>query len=360
MTFKEFAPMRVTPQTPCTPRSRILATVFFLLLGVGGVARAQTGRLEVVLATKEGGAVLTRGKSTAVSVRVRNAGDADLAVKKLEFGYAADSKDKPAPEWPRPTVVGLDGITLPKGASTNITVIFPEYPKTAEYKGQLYVTRQGPEDNPELFHTFPIEVVEPSAKTWSAKASGWVAALLAAVMLVLTIFVRVNKLNFFQSPDSSYSVSRFQVWFWTEVVLFSYAYLFFYKGSGVVFPDSIWGLLGISVGSTGVATGLAVKNDAAQAAAAAAAHPAPAPVAPAPVAPAAARPKVGAIRDMLSEDGKPSMMRLQMFAWTIATGVFFLRQVYATETLWDVPSSLLILMGISHGGYLLDKGVKIP
>ena len=319
----------------------------------------QAGRLEVVPDATENRRTLFRGQPSAIPLRVRNAGDADLAIKKLEFGYAADSKDKAAPEWKKPDVVGLDGITLPKGVSTNVTVIFPAYPGVAEFRGQLYVTRQGPTDNPELFYAFTIQVEEPSEKTWTSRISGLVAAALAALMLVLTIFLRgKDKLNFFQSPDKSYSVSRFQVWFWTEMVLFSYAYLFFFKGANVVFPDSIWGLLGISIGSTGIATGLAIKNDAA-AAAAAAALPAAAPPAliPAP-APAAAPAAIGPILSMLSDEGRPSMMRLQMFAWTVATGVFFLRQVYASGTLWDVPSNLLILMGISHGGYLVDKGVK--
>jgi hypothetical protein len=341
-----------------------------LVLAQGGVpspaASPQSGRLEVVPEAAENPTKLIRGQSLAIPLRVRNAGEADLTIKKLDFGYAADSKDKPVPEWKRPDVVGLDGIILPKGVSTNITVIFPAYPNAAEYKGQLYMTRQGPTDNPEIFYVFKLKIEEPSAKTWNSRVAGLVAALLAAVMLILTVFLRgKDKLNFFQSPDKSYSVSRFQVWFWTEVVLFSYAYLFFFKGSNVPFPDSIWGLLGISIGSTGIATGLAIKNDAAATATAAAAAvvppvppPPPPPVAAPPPAPAVTPPRLGPMLSMLSDEGRPSMMRLQLFAWTIATGVFFLRQVYASETLWDVPTNLLILMGISHGGYLVDKGVK--
>ena len=64
--------------------------------------------------------------------------------------------------------------------------------------------------------------------------------------------------------------------------------------------------------------------------------------------------------NMLSDNGEPSLMRLQLFVWTFATAAFFLYQVWSTETLWDVPSSLLILMGISHGGYLVDKGASAP
>jgi hypothetical protein len=342
---------------PLTARLLRIGILFVMAAGpltsVSPTTRAQ-GKIEIVTEVKNEDVKLTRGQTKTVWMRVRNTGDADLAIKDLQFDYADDVK--PAPKL-QPKVVGLDGAILPKGVDTHIAVVFPAYPDTATYKGELFVTRQGPGNAPERFHEFKIVVAEPDNqdKALSEKVSGWLAALLAAVMLVLTVFVRVNGLNFFQSPDGSYSVSRFQVWFWTEVVLFSYAYLFFFAGSDVEFPSSIWALLGISIGSTGVATGLAVKNDAAKAAAAAAAAPGPAP--PPPPAPAG---KVGAIRSMLSDDGKPSMMRLQMFAWTIATGVLFLRQVYATETLWDVPSNLLILMGISHGGYLVDKGVKNP
>jgi hypothetical protein len=130
---------------------------------------------------------------------------------------------------------------------------------------------------------------------------------------------------------------------WTLVIVFSYSYLFLHKGPEVLFPNSIWGLLGISVGSISAATILGKRKEEDKGGGVASATLVP------PV-------KVNWLADMLSDNGDPSLMRLQMFVWTIATAGLFLRQVWATETLWDIPSSLLILMGISHGGYLVDKG----
>ena len=59
---------------------------------------------------------------------------------------------------------------------------------------------------------------------------------------------------------------------------------------------------------------------------------------------------------MLSDDGQPSMMRLQLFGWTLVTIFLFLVVLYRKQELWDVPQTLVILMGISHAGYLGDKG----
>ena len=62
---------------------------------------------------------------------------------------------------------------------------------------------------------------------------------------------------------------------------------------------------------------------------------------------------------MLSEKGQLSLMRLQMFGWTVVTGLRFIVHVFRTQQFWDVPVGLLVLMGISHAGYLGDKGVVL-
>jgi hypothetical protein len=162
------------------------------------------------------------------------------------------------------------------------------------------------------------------------------------VVLLLTLLVK-NKdgCNFFQSPDGAVSVSKVQVWMWTMTLIFSYVYLFLWQGPPDKFPDSLWELMGISALSTGTARYIASVTGKAQP---------PTEAAKATIA------KQRWLVSMLSDEGQPSMMRLQLFGWTIVTIFLFLMYLYKNRALWDVPTTLVILMGISHAGYLGDKG----
>ncbi|HEX3001311.1 MAG TPA: IPT/TIG domain-containing protein [Methanoregula sp.] len=80
---------------------------------------------------------------------------------------------------------------------------------------------------------------------------------------------------------------------------------------------------------------------------------------------------------MLEENGKPSLLRLQMFLWTLASLVIYFCYFIATATaakdistlaLPPVNDSLLFLMGLSQAGYLgskafagtLEKDTSVP
>jgi hypothetical protein len=170
-----------------------------------------------------------------------------------------------------------------------------------------------------------------------------VALGFAVLVLLLTVLVKSKEgVNFFQSPDGAVSVSKVQVWLWTMTIIFSYVYLFLWHGPPDKFPDSLWELMGISALSTGTARYIAVVTGKPQ-------QPA------ANVQQAIAQQRW--LASMLSDDGQPSMMRLQMFGWTLVTVFLFLMELHRHQALWDVPIQLVILMGISHAGYLADKGV---
>ncbi len=162
------------------------------------------------------------------------------------------------------------------------------------------------------------------------------------VVLLLTVLVKSEAgINFFQSPDGAVSVARVQVWIWTMAIMFAYVYLFLWHGPPEQFPDSLWKLMGISALSTGVARYIAVVTGKTQT--------------PAPEVQQKIK-KQNWVVSMLSDDGEPSMMRLQMFGWTLVTVFLFLMYLHKEQKLWDVPQTLVILMGISHAGYLGDKG----
>jgi hypothetical protein len=175
---------------------------------------------------------------------------------------------------------------------------------------------------------------------------GWSFAIamgFLVVVLILTVMVKSKDgINFFQSPDGAVSVSKVQVWMWTMTIIFSYVYLFLWQGPPDTFPDSLWELMGISALSTGTAKYIAVVTGKTQ-------QPAT-PVVQEKIA------RQNWLVSMLSDDGEPSMMRLQMFGWTLVTVFLFLIYLHKNRGLWNVPQALVILMGISHAGYLADKG----
>lgn len=337
--------------------SRLLLLSGPMALGFPVLAQAQ--RLEIIPPPDPAALRLYRGDDSVDIRKVRMADAESLGIEKVWCRYQPDG-EVPPDGTPDVKVVGLGNVTLAKDQEVEIALVLPAYSKIAAYSAALYFKKKGGPEEGEKFYAFRIDVLEPSGALSGAWAH-WVGPLSFAFPAVILFFTVLLKSpagrNFFQSPDpaGSYSLSRVQVWLWTNIVIFSYAYLYFTRGPNTLFPDSIWCLMGISLSSIGAATVLAVQKDQTRAQAAlpaGSAAPAASPSGPLPP------PMIGWFQSMLSEDGNPSIMRLQMFAWTIATAVFFVRQVFTTGMLWDVPSSLLVLMGISHASYLVDKGAQ--
>ncbi|HEY7228248.1 MAG TPA: Ig-like domain-containing protein, partial [Nitrososphaeraceae archaeon] len=161
------------------------------------------------------------------------------------------------------------------------------------------------------------------------------------------------------------SLAIFQFLMWTAIVLFAYfgiALLRFFSGVGP-FTDinqNILFVMGISAGTTGAATaiskyryGMATPID----------------VAPTKETPSdEARKNLPGYKTMLMENGKITLTRFQMFAWTwigvIAyLGLLFL--VLSTQlgyieqlSLPTLPAVFPVLMGVSEGVYLGDKLFK--
>lgn len=341
----------------------VLVCAAGLLMGVASEPQplaADAASLEVVPRVKPFDVSLTRGEPATVTLDVRNPGEAKVEVGTLHLCFGT-SEPCANPTTPSPSLVYPKGVTLEKGQVTSVGIVFPAYEAVGDYRGELYLTGPQPGDQRKLLLSIPIRVNEMKGPTLSRAIAGWVAVALAALVLLLPL-VFVDKKqgrghrrrSFFITPIGEgggeaprYSISRFQVWLWTAVILSSYTFIFFTKGAIVAIPSTLIGLMGISVGSIVTATSIAVrKKDQNRD-----------PGSPASSASGSTPDEQNWLASMLSENGSPSAMRLQMFAWTIAMTVFFVWQAVTTATLWDIPPSLLALMGVSHGGYLIDKGV---
>ncbi|HEX3128292.1 MAG TPA: hypothetical protein VH394_13260 [Thermoanaerobaculia bacterium] len=148
---------------------------------------------------------------------------------------------------------------------------------------------------------------------------------------------RVPGLPVSQAP---YSLSRFQLAFWSFLVIAAYLFIWLITEELDTITGSVLALLGI-----GSATALGAKiidqgkTDT------------PAALAATPMI------SKGFLQDVLSDSEGISLYRFQLFAWTLVLGVIFCASVYNGLEMPQFSTTLLGLMGISSGTYL---GFKVP
>jgi hypothetical protein len=165
-----------------------------------------------------------------------------------------------------------------------------------------------------------------------------------------------NPLKLIEGKDGAASTSKFQWAVWLVVILFSYAFLWFVRtreghwGAISSIPSHLLTVLGFSTLTAVAAKGIVVgytgagslaKGDATD------------------PATNTASGKGGLLAD---DNGTPELAKIQMVAFTFVAVGIFLYDVYhqakgshPTAQLPDIDSSLLVLMGISQGGYLGKK-----
>jgi hypothetical protein len=195
-------------------------------------------------------------------------------------------------------------------------------------------------------------------------------ALLAAALVGCVVLVRRTAL--LRDPHTvpppgtlpPYSLSRFQLFFWTFLALAAYVFIWLITEELDTLTGSVLSMLGIGAGTALGASLIAQGKGeepaggtaAAGANAAAPATPTAAASAPAP-APTRVAASRGFLDDVLNGPQGMSLYRFQMLAWTLVLGVIFCVQVYNRLAMPDFSPSLLALMGISSATYL---GAKFP
>ncbi len=192
---------------------------------------------------------------------------------------------------------------------------------------------------------------------------------LAGLALVLALLVHLSRNTaLLRDPHAPpppgarapYSLARFQLAFWSFLVVAAYVFLWMITEELDTITGSVLGLLGIgagtALGSSVIDAGKEAKAEAAASAEAAPAVPA-ARAASAPIAPLAASASQGFLRDLLQDAEGVSLYRFQMFVWTLVLGIIFFASVYEKLAMPSFSPSLLGLMGISSGTFL---GAKFP
>ena len=152
----------------------------------------------------------------------------------------------------------------------------------------------------------------------------------------------------------TFSLARVQLALWTFSVIVGFLLLWVVNGktNGII-PTTILGFLGISVGTA--LGGSLIDN--------APARPAPAPDAPAPDSQVSA--SRGLWQDILSDGNAITLHRLQMVLWSLVVITIFWADLVqqastakAALAMPDFHTSLLAIMGITHGTYLGMKTME--
>ena len=134
-----------------------------------------------------------------------------------------------------------------------------------------------------------------------------------------------------------YSLSLSQLLFWTTLVIGAFIYMLVLTDIASSLNTSILLLLGISIATTGIASYIdgrkykKVIN--------------------------AKKKHINFITDVLSDGCKFSVQRVQIFAWNLVLGIYFVWYTIINKSMPEFSDTLLFLMGVSSASYL---GGKFP
>jgi hypothetical protein len=202
--------------------------------------------------------------------------------------------------------------------------------------------------------SFELEIVP--ALEFLSFLIGLVLTILVAAYLARTTAILRNPVPGLPPAQGPYSLARFQLAFWSVLVIAAYLFIWLITEELDTITGSVLALLGIG---SATALGATIIDQGKPASPAPAALVTPAIEAPPgtvlpPAVPAGSR---GFLNDVLSDNQGLSIYRFQLFAWTLVLGVIFCASVYDGLEMPQFSTTLLGLMGISSGTYL---GFKVP
>lgn len=208
-------------------------------------------------------------------------------------------------------------------------------------KVEVSIGTQGRLAFPTDVENFELEIVP------AIEFVGFLIGLLLAILMMgymaKTTMILRDRVPGVAPAQAPYSLSRFQLAFWSLLVIAAYLFIWLITQELDTITGSVLALLGIgsatALGATIIDQG---KPD----------NP-PGTVMP-PAPPSASK---GFLNDVLSDDQGISIYRFQLFAWTLVLGVIFCASVYDGLAMPQFSTTLLGLMGISSGTYL---GFKVP
>ncbi|WP_310396658.1 hypothetical protein [Hymenobacter sp.] len=134
-----------------------------------------------------------------------------------------------------------------------------------------------------------------------------------------------------------FSLSKVQLAFWTFLISSAYLLCYLVTGELTALPDSLLGLLGVSLGSNVFSRVLTREQIVA--------------VGPLDVN----AQSLGFWPDLLAEDNRFSIARIQFLPFNVLVGLYFVRHVWKQWSLPDLDGGLLALISISAAGFPVGK-----
>lgn len=186
---------------------------------------------------------------------------------------------------------------------------------------------------PTKVKNFDLEVLPP------VEFYGFLGILVIGTLGFIRLARRTSLLRDGAGAQAPYSLARFQLAFWSVLVIAAYVFIWMITDELDTITGSVLVLLGIG---SGTALGAALI-DQGKPPAAGTAQP--------------AQTSRGFLHDVLSDEQGISLYRFQLFIWTLVLGVIFCASVYDGLAMPQFSTTLLGLMGISSGTYL---GFKVP
>ena len=179
-------------------------------------------------------------------------------------------------------------------------------------------------------------VIIKTYSNWSI----WIAAILAVAFVVFSLrlaFKSGSQLirDVSTATQKPYSLARFQLFWWSLVVISSYVLLFGLRLHFDLMNPTALILLGISISSTGIATMIDIGDDNKNR------H--------------QNAESVGFLKDVISDESGISIHRYQNLIFTFIFGLILIVKVFETGRMPDFGTTELILMGLSSGAYLALK-----
>ncbi|MDB5286711.1 MAG: hypothetical protein JWR05_1660 [Mucilaginibacter sp.] len=185
----------------------------------------------------------------------------------------------------------------------------------------------------------------------------YILLLLYVCFIVLFILV-CHKTGLIRDPDNighlpgPYSLAQTQLAFWTVIVIGGFGYLILLTGLSDSLNDSILMLLGISGGTTGLASFIDYYKKKTVSTVAAATG--------TPVQSISIKMHRSFLEDILSDGTNLSVQRTQVVLWNFVLGVYFIWYVINNKSMPVFDNTLLILAGVSSVLYLSSKGPENP
>lgn len=193
---------------------------------------------------------------------------------------------------------------------------------------------------------FDVRSTAPEFRLVVVRHGGFLAFAIFALTLLGVLLYFAARSDIIRNPMGDppaggkpcrYSLSRFQMAFWTALVLLAFLFVWLVTGELDSITESVLALMGIGAGT---ALGAALVESPK-----AGSEPGP------------ALPSRGFLYDVLSDGEGLILHRFQLFVWTLVLGFIFVTSVYRDLWMPDFSTTLLGLMGISSGTYL---GFKLP